>query len=286
MSEDAKQIVSILASASPEYTLKETTFAALSQRASVVLDDFKKIIAESYFGNSSLDEDDDKDRVINKRVGDEPHSGVTDVPKQKPQSKAARIRAAKAAINRNRREHAIRNPYLGDDVNTYEGEDLQELSKKTLGSYVGKAIDSNNAAKGRSFEHGHMAQKNANKYGKLTSDQKDEKKKTASMVRMHDKESDDQQIKSDKRTRGIKMAARKLAKEEVDFQALEEAVKKAKSPAEKQKAIDAFMKAGKYKERSTLRYAPLKFKKDRAHERMMSQARYNASPESEAYWSS
>jgi len=194
MSDDAKQIVSILASARPEYVLKEATFSALSRRASEALDEFKRSIAQNYFGNSSLDEQvaPELRRKPYQRVkqGLNTHNLTT---YKKPESKAEKVRKAKATISYQRHQAAIKNPYLGDDINVPE---------------------------------------------------------------------------------------------EMSFSALEEAVKKAKSPEEKQKVIDAFMKAGKYKERSTLRFAPLKFKKDRNHERMMSQARYNASPESEAYWSS
>lgn len=66
---------------------------------------------------------------------------------------------------------------------------------------------------------------------------------------------------------------------------LDEAKKQA-SIAQKNKAIKAFDKAGKYRPDSKLRYAPLKFKKDRKNARMNSQAAYASSPGSDAYESS
>jgi len=194
MSDDAKKIVSILASASPEYTLKEATFAALSQRASAILNDYKKMIAENYFGSDSLDEQvaPELRRKKYQRIkqGLNTHNLTT---YKKPAKKTKPMNDAQRAIAADMRARKLRSPYLGDDINVIEDADLQ---------------------------------------------------------------------------------------------ALEEAVKKAKSPKEQQKVIDDFMKAGKYKERSSVRFSPLRYKKDRNHERMMSQARYNASPESEAYWSS
>lgn len=307
-----RRIIEILASASPEHSLKEAVAAALSERVTDALNEYKQRVAESYFGQADLVAEENLDEVTYS-----PAAKATQKIERRWAKKAAK-RPSKEPVDGKHLAFTSRMMGHGKDSKSYENkmdaywkerkargsygpgagadrvsdrryatiqrqtkarydsrgfdksknEDLQELSKHTLGSYIKKASHdvTHKGAQTREMANRAQAERKAQNYvgARKASD-------------LSDKIFD----KSWNRRKNMAKAVDRLTKE-----ALDEAAKKQATIAQKNKAIKAFDKAGKYRPDSKLRYAPLKFKKDRKSAREMSQARYNSSPESEAYWSS
>lgn len=66
-----REIITVLESENPATNLKETVYAALSERVQDALNEYKKIVAESYFGQPTdlLDEDTDLQELSKKTLG-------------------------------------------------------------------------------------------------------------------------------------------------------------------------------------------------------------------------
>lgn len=351
-----QHIIEILGSANPTADLKDAVYANLGERMSVALDAYKQKVAESYFGQgldegiiSQYKQSAADRRADENRPEDDDEYGPGPWPKKKL--------SAKAQITHDRTQRSIRSPYMKDDIDEAAG--LQELSKKTLGSYIKKASHditvkgaatrefANRSREDRKNDNFVGARKNmalsdktfdkswkrrtnmAKAVDRLTKEDvtMDEGKSLLTKIHRaingkdiardradkHEKAAAAERYSGPKGLNGIPVRTKNPDQKKIDRldraatrnyriargakpfltgnshymdDELHEAVKKAKTPREKQKVINAFIKAGKYRPDSKLRFAPLKFKKDRKSAREMSQARYNSSPESEAYWSS
>jgi hypothetical protein len=270
----SKDIISILESNEP-HNLKDAVYSVLSQKMMEALDDYKFIVARNYFGQDLAEgalrgfKAQDLDAQEKKRL---------EKPKRQPYQ---RIKQGLNTHNLTTYSPSAKK------ASVKEESDLQELSRKTLGSYVKKAAPEIDAHAAQQMHHLARQTDVANRASDIRSKLRKSATDKIKLARYskdsdyHREKADRHVVKANNRIQGVQRAADRLTKED-----LEEAKKKAATPKQQQKAIDKFVKDGKYKERSSVRFSPLRYKKDRHSARLNSQARYNSSPESESYWSS
>jgi hypothetical protein len=229
-------IISILESAEPSAGLKDAVYAALSERVTGALNEYKKMVAESYFGQPDDLSEESLDEVTWSPTGQ-------------------------------------KDRLTKEEVSVDEG--------KSLLTKIHRAVAGQGIARMRADKHEKAGA--AERFGGPKG-----LNGTPVATKKPDQKKIDRLDRAATRNYRIARGAKPFLTNNTHYMDddLDEAVKKQATIAQKNKAIKAFEKAGKYRPDPKLRFAPLKFKKDRKSARENSQARYNSSPESEAYWSS
>jgi len=154
------RIIDILASGSPNHGLKEAVHSALSEKVGIVLDELKNTVAESYFGQSAQAEE-HLEEAFESSADDHAHkvAHVTRALKSQGHKPVGEYNIDAGSSGGSHHETRITYNHATDgkkynkwvrtrarygkaDAAEKDGlaeSNLQELSKKTLGSYVKKA---------------------------------------------------------------------------------------------------------------------------------------------------